>query len=64
MDFFDNMQIINIKKDIEKSKKLLESTDYKIIKIIEYDSALLSPPYDIKALHEERQALRDRINKL
>lgn len=42
----------------------LESTDYKITKCYEYSLVSLSLPYDVVALHVERQALRDQINAL
>ena len=45
-------------------KKQLQQTDYKIIKCYEYELAGEEPPYDMKALHTERQALRDEIKKL
>lgn len=43
-------------------KKQLQQTDYKIIKCYEYELAGEESPYDMKALHTERQALRDEIN--
>lgn len=45
-------------------KKKLGDSDYKIIKCAECSLAGLDAPYDIAALHMERQALRDRINAL
>lgn len=45
-------------------KEQLEQSDYKIIKCSECQLAGLDLPYDIEALHEERQALRDEINRL
>lgn len=45
-------------------KGLLNTTDYKIIKCSEYQLAGVDLPYDIVALHAERQALRDEINQL
>ena len=45
-------------------KGKLEASDYKIIKCAECSLAGLDAPYDITALHAERQALRDRINAL
>ncbi len=50
--------------EIEKLKTQLTETDYKIIKCSEYQLAGLELPYDIQALHTERQSLRDRINEL
>lgn len=43
----------------------LQSSDYKVIKCAEDKArgvAKADLPYDIDALHEERQGLRDRIN--
>jgi hypothetical protein len=50
--------------EIEKLKTQLTETDYKIIKCSEYQLAGQPLPYDIQALHTERQALRDQINTL
>ena len=52
------------KREIEKLKAELASTDYKIIKCSEYRLAGLEAPYDISELHATRQVLRDRINEL
>ena len=49
---------------IESLKAQLESTDYKIIKCMEYQLAGLPLPYDIEILHLQRQALRDEIGAL
>jgi hypothetical protein len=43
--------------------KLTES-DYKIIKCYEYSLAGLELPYDIEALHAEREAIREEIRLL
>lgn len=51
-------------QEIEQLKAQLTETDYKIIKCSEYQFAGLELPYDITELHEERQAIRDRINDL
>jgi len=53
-----------VKYEIVELKKQLAETDYKIIKCYEYQLAGLELPYDIQALHTERQSLRDRINEL
>jgi len=50
--------------EIERLKAELAETDYKIIKCSEYQLAGQPLPYDIQALHTERQALRDQINQL
>lgn len=49
---------------ISKLKEDLDSSDYKIIKC--YEASLIGEPmpYDVRAIHTERQALRDRINEL
>lgn len=58
------MSIANNAREVASLKVQLEETDYKIIKCSEYQLAGLELPYDIAALHTERQALRDRINEL
>lgn len=45
-------------------KSRLKETDYKIIKCSECSLAGLDLPYDVAALHAERQAIRDEINEL
>lgn len=45
-------------------KERLTSTDYKIIKCCEYQLTGSELPYDIAALHSERQNIRDKINAL
>lgn len=45
-------------------KAQLTSTDYQVIKCYEYSLAGLALPYDITALHEEREALRVQIREL
>jgi hypothetical protein len=49
---------------IAELKVELDSTDYKIIKCSECSLAGVELPYDIVALHAQRQALRDEINQL
>ena len=51
-------------EQIAALKEELESTDYKIIKCSEAQMVGEELPYDIAALHGERQELRDRINEL
>ena len=51
-------------ESMEDLQKELDSTDYKIIKATEYELVGLASPYDMQALHIERQALRDKINEL
>lgn len=57
-------RINGIKQQIESMKATIASTDYQIIKCYEYALNDLELPYDVQALHEERQALRDKINVL
>jgi hypothetical protein len=49
---------------INDLKEQLSESDYKIIKC--YESSLIGEtlPYDIEALHNERQTIRDEINRL
>ena len=53
-----------VQEEIAALKAQLEATDYKIIKCSEAQLVGEELPYDIVALHEERQAIRDRINEL
>lgn len=63
-------EILNQEAEEEKQAKIkelqseLNESDYKIIKCNEYKLAGLELPYDIEELHIQRQALRDKINKL
>lgn len=49
---------------IRELKTLLASTDYQIIKCSECQLLGQDMPYDVAELHEQRQAIRDKINKL
>lgn len=53
-----------IKKEIKTLKASISGTDYKVIKC--YEASLIGEelPYDIAALHNERQEIRNRINEL
>jgi hypothetical protein len=53
-----------LKVRISSLKEELAATDYKVIKCAEYSLAKLDAPYDIAALHAERQKIRDEINSL
>lgn len=53
-----------IEQELGEARTQLSRTDYKVIKCYEYSLVGLELPYDINALHAERQALRDRINEL
>lgn len=50
--------------DIESLKSELQESDYKVIKCAEAICLNVELPYNMTALHKERQALRDKINKL
>lgn len=49
---------------ISALKQLIEESDYKIIKAYEYSLVGKECEYDIQALHDERQNLRNEINSL
>ena len=51
-------------EEIKLLKDCIADSDYQIIKCYEYALMKLDLPYDVAALHAERQALRDKINKL
>ena len=50
--------------EIERLKSELQESDYKVIKCAEAMTVGAKMPYDITELHNERQALRDKINEL
>ena len=50
--------------EIEALRGEIGKIDWKITKTAEYRLVGLPDPYDTMALHNERQALRDRINEL
>lgn len=50
--------------EIERLKKSLAETDYKVIKCYEYSLTEQPTPYDITSVHAERQAIRNQINSL
>ena len=49
--------------EIRRNKRILEATDYKVIKCLEAVLCGEEMPYDIKALHEEREGYRRIINE-
>lgn len=49
---------------IRQLKEKLSATDYKVIKCAECQLLGEEMPYDVAALHAERQAIRDQINLL
>ena len=50
--------------DIERLKSELQESDYKVIKCAEAICLNAELPYNMTKLHNERQALRDKINEL
>ena len=50
--------------EIERIKSELQESDYKVIKCAEAMAVGAEMPYNMTALHKERQALRDKINEL
>lgn len=62
-----NSQLNEIYSQIGTLKAQLDSSDYKIIKCAEDKARGIAKddlPYDIDALHNERQGIRDQINAL
>ena len=53
-----------IHREIERFKQQLTNTDYKVVKNMEALQCGLELPYEPNALHNERQAIRDKINEL
>ena len=49
---------------IEKLKKEVAATDYKVIKCYEASLVGKELPYDMDEVHKERQEIRDEINRL
>ena len=64
----DNEQVVDdnglLLSEIERLKSELQESDYKVIKCAEAICLNAEMPYNMTALHKERQALRDKINKL
>ena len=64
----DNEQVVDdnglLLSEIERLKYELRESDYKVIKCAEALTIGAKMPYDVESLHKERQALRDKINKL
>lgn len=54
----------NIHMEIEHLKSELQESDYKVIKCAEAICLNEELPYNMTELHNERQALRDKINEL
>jgi hypothetical protein len=50
--------------ELETLRRRLSETDYKVIKCREYQLMGQNAPYDVSALHQQRQTIRDEINAL
>ena len=57
-------QQANIQMVIKRLKSKLQDSDYKVIKCAEAMTIGAELPYNMTELHNERQALRDKINEL
>ena len=53
-----------ILSEIERMKSELQESDYKVIKCAEAMCINAELPYNMTALHNERQALRDKMSEL
>jgi hypothetical protein len=53
-----------ITQQVTELKAQLAATDYKVIKCSECQLLGMEMPYDVAALHAQRQAIRDQINAL
>lgn len=53
-----------LNRDRQELIESLQASDYKIIKATEYTALGLECEYDLNALHQERQSIRDQINLL
>ena len=51
-------------EEIEKLKKKLNESDYKVIKCYELSLVGGAVPYNVSELHAERQEIRNEINRL
>lgn len=70
MEDFEEVQMYipnrekSAEEQIDELKHELSKSDYKIIKCSECQLMGLDMPYDIIALHVERQEIRNKINEL
>lgn len=53
-----------LEQEIRNLECDLSASDYEVIKAYEYEMCGIKSPYDIKSVHAERQAKRDRINEI
>lgn len=59
----DGVEMTSAERIVELKAKL-SATDYKVIKCAECQLLGEELPYDVAALHAQRQAIRDEINQL
>lgn len=64
MDKLTADEIEQLEQEMISLEWALKATDYEIIKAYEYEKCGIKAPYDIDAVHKERQAKRDRINEI
>lgn len=57
-------KLAEVQGQIDTLKEQITETDYQVIKTYEYSLVGLAAGYDIGALHQERQAIREQINAL
>lgn len=50
--------------EISRLEEQIAATDYKVVKSYEYTLAGAKSPYDITAIHAERESLREQIREL
>ena len=64
----DNEQVVDdnglLLSEIDRLKSELQDSDYKVIKCAEAMCLNAELPYNMTELHNERKALRDKINEL
>lgn len=53
-----------LEQEIHNLECDLRASDYEVIKAYEYSICGIKAPYDMDAVHKERQAKRDRINEI
>ncbi|MDO4495898.1 MAG: hypothetical protein Q4B62_08945 [Clostridiaceae bacterium] len=58
-----NKELIALKNKISESRELLDKSDYKRFKNVEYLAVGLELPYSWEEIHKESQKLRDIINE-
>ena len=53
-----------LEQEIRNLECDLRASDYEVIKAYEYSVCGIKAPYDMDAVHNERQKKRDRINEI